>query len=1114
MDSGSYNNVRRGTMPLPSAGSNTSYKANVNRTKTRKWVEAKVQNYDGDDWGNEYDDDYDDDDGNDQHYEPDPVPSRITQPVGLRQPGQSGHQLPSSRTFPQPAATSLSNADSRALGSSAFRSTSGPLPLHVQTQTNAPVKTSPPYATESAHPATTSSHANLPSGSYSAGPTSTPSRFPPRKSSMGQHDRPDIDNKSVPKTDSRPGSSSSNRPWVDQRSASPSRGPAPAAKTLPFVRPADIYKRVDDEKEKERLSMESGRPSLDSIHGRTDGTSPAPIHSSGEQRRRVSLEGQDGPESTRARKSSLAPVAERKSEYGMDGFLAKSPADQPPTFHEPALSSPELSIWQSGPNDEVKADLMKSRRFSTSPQLPTLTRVSGFGDDFFSSSGNNSSWTSPNLSASPQESRLLSNELKETAAPIDSTQKQPLQPLKEASPGFNLVTTVDRKLEVANEGTTETIQPPSSSTRPQLPGGWISESTTVPVSSEQPTPSEKEEAHGPTLLANVQNINISPTAGSDANSANMLPMDIPHLPSPIDTLENTSNTNLANDSSAKEFSRGTDQHDDAVASEAPATALHDPISQSPKPLEMETELVQPSSRPTSTIASSIGSKSPKIQTSSTAQPATAPSMGSEISPTAPLNPNRAQVVQPEFILSSTQQRQSTISTIETAASPEKESDKLRDEIIKSLSPAPISPSSSSLPTQGDADTESKLGDLTRESTYLSGVYDDYLSLAEDKSLQELSQVAKTSSHMVPGQTTEAENGLALKSQIMPVSQPAPLSPVKGPVPHNTTIPRRFSWQRDGEEAALNPDESKPAVSMLSQESLAHGRGSENVESNANTDVVSPITDSLHTENGATGTISHQVSQVSSLTRETSLGAIEAPSPVSFAAARRPNPISDVPSAVRLSLADEKEKVLIGDAQSSTPSTSEQHPALTKAPEPEDQAPPPAAVAPDVSAPQPMAAPMPFREILNLGSYAERVQKFEETREQFYVTESGLSNWLVYLQSQPEHTNVVATGPPKSLLFKPGAQPASVGASGAAQLPNKSGPAASHPRRMSIGGVQQLMAGQASGFGASGNQMGTKSKELLHAAGAFGNKGMKSGMKLFNKGKNKLRERAAGDKAFF
>ncbi|KFY13884.1 hypothetical protein V491_06233, partial [Pseudogymnoascus sp. VKM F-3775] len=46
---------RAGTAPAP-----VSYQANVNRQKTKKWVDAKPGNYGGDDWGDDYDDGYGD----------------------------------------------------------------------------------------------------------------------------------------------------------------------------------------------------------------------------------------------------------------------------------------------------------------------------------------------------------------------------------------------------------------------------------------------------------------------------------------------------------------------------------------------------------------------------------------------------------------------------------------------------------------------------------------------------------------------------------------------------------------------------------------------------------------------------------------------------------------------------------------------------------------------------------------------------------------------------------------------------------------------------------------------------------------------------------------------
>lgn len=52
--------------PISGSGTPVSFRANVNRTKTKRWVEAKQVSYDGDDWGDDDEDDYEE--------EPPPVP--------------------------------------------------------------------------------------------------------------------------------------------------------------------------------------------------------------------------------------------------------------------------------------------------------------------------------------------------------------------------------------------------------------------------------------------------------------------------------------------------------------------------------------------------------------------------------------------------------------------------------------------------------------------------------------------------------------------------------------------------------------------------------------------------------------------------------------------------------------------------------------------------------------------------------------------------------------------------------------------------------------------------------------------------------------------------------
>ncbi|KAJ9160821.1 hypothetical protein NKR19_g2857 [Coniochaeta hoffmannii] len=76
---GSYDPVFSGpsTPMSPSAPSVANqYKANVNRTKTRKWVEAKTIDYGGDDWGGDYDDEPDEPE---QQPQPPPKPQEEVQ---------------------------------------------------------------------------------------------------------------------------------------------------------------------------------------------------------------------------------------------------------------------------------------------------------------------------------------------------------------------------------------------------------------------------------------------------------------------------------------------------------------------------------------------------------------------------------------------------------------------------------------------------------------------------------------------------------------------------------------------------------------------------------------------------------------------------------------------------------------------------------------------------------------------------------------------------------------------------------------------------------------------------------------------------------------------------
>ncbi len=213
-------------------------------------------------------------------------------------------------------------------------------------------------------------------------------RFPPRKSSLSQKSSPHV---------SHSATSSHGFDVVDdtriagvaQSGADPSFGDRAGTNTmkpLPFVRPADIYKRMEQEREKERRSQESGRPSMDSIIGRPSGDESGSVPGSAKRasppepqgrgvRRRPSIDSVEDDDGGRKLKPVLDPVAERRSEYGFENFAAPN---QDHTLE--ANSAPTGEAERTIHGDTTEAPAATSYQFS--PMLPNVHRVSGFADDF------------------------------------------------------------------------------------------------------------------------------------------------------------------------------------------------------------------------------------------------------------------------------------------------------------------------------------------------------------------------------------------------------------------------------------------------------------------------------------------------------------------------------------------------------------------------------------------------------------------------------------------------------------------------------------------------------------------------------------------------------------
>ncbi|KAJ0316685.1 hypothetical protein COL5a_011460 [Colletotrichum fioriniae] len=1134
MDGSSYNYGFRAphtNSPLsPDTPTSASYKTNVKRTKTKKWVEAKTQNYDGDDWGNDFEDEADD-----------PVPVPPLKPTGYRQAGQStntalpSHQPPAP-SAPQPAepVPSMRPAQptvNEARPTSSHRPTAGLPPLQIQNSAKPmPPVVQQPVVDDVKPPPTVSEPASMaaaperapqeplvsPPPPASAGlpsrmspapapapvpapfagrpeyPRGTPSppvgsrrtspapaqtqaaRFPPRKSSMGQQDRD--------RQASGSRSSSTQRPWIEQRSASPSNVKSPGTPSnttaAHFIRPSDIYRRLDDNKEKEGGSTESGRPSMDSATGpRSESSVSAanptiPVVDAGEQQpMRRSLDKGDGlgVVDNATRQPILAPVAERKSEYGFDGLLAQPQAhgadrgrlSPPGGMQESNLGVPEPQLQRPTAEESDQ-----NRRYSTSPRLPDLARMSLFGDDFFSNPDKyaheappmpslpSQIQTQPSESASTAEKAPAVDKSPTAATPGDVTSPLPIisttpQPTNSSLPASQ---PVSRERSRSPSQTPPALEEssrsrlPSQTTRPSIPGGWVTETRSI---------------------ADSQTTSAVATPAATADRKPILSVD-PGEVSPI-----------------------TDNEDDKFGNGGVATV-----------------------KDTLSIPVSIPEASERA-----AQMESRVDQDADLETSAPLNPRESGSSSLDFAAPERLQRESTMSTI-ADPSPVKESDKLREEIMRSLSP--VRPTSHELNNFNNHQSLSPAVDNsgTRESAYLDSVYDDYWTASDDK----------PDVPSLPSQQPEQKRALTPNKDISDVP---PLSPRKDAMDKPPALGRRFSWEAGGEQVTPKASDSQkdplaephPQPGDAGEGNVPPKQGdhelqaaqSEVASDSERTPLATGLDDGHISVPQDAGAMSHQVSQVSSAPRDRmDSEVIEPPSPVSVTADK--NTTSAAPTR-RLSLAEEKSMARVSSNPVSPSPPPGDHPALAQVqpePEPEPESSeagqaPASPAAPQRQSTQPVKITT-FKEIMDLSNAKDRIQKYNETRSQFASMDSGLNNWLENLKAQhPEHANATASfgvgapGPGQSQSSPTTSQPAS-------QQPyyqqylNASNP------NLAAGASGRPPAGSAptgsshspsSDFKHSSGQVGAKGKGLLLAAG-------KAGKGLLSKGKNKLR--GTGDKS--
>jgi hypothetical protein len=161
-----------------------------------------------------------------------------------------------------------------------------------------------------------------------------------------------------------PGVRSPSAGVYDPRSTTPTG----STKALPFIRPADIYKRMEEAREQERrASMESSNSGQEEPRGRSGSTASM---------QKSSLE-RLAQEHSRAEKPALASVPERRSEYGMLDKVAPITQTQPSQVepsqvqpHPAQQSLPQQTQPQQSLPQQTQPRLSQPQYTSSQPNYP------------------------------------------------------------------------------------------------------------------------------------------------------------------------------------------------------------------------------------------------------------------------------------------------------------------------------------------------------------------------------------------------------------------------------------------------------------------------------------------------------------------------------------------------------------------------------------------------------------------------------------------------------------------------------------------------------------------------------------------------------------------------
>ena len=158
---------------------------------------------------------------------------------------------------------------------------------------------------------------------------------------------------------------------------------SPVAGGAHFIRPADIYKRMEAEREKERMSLDSQRSG-------SDKSPKSVVAGDGSSRLRTESPGKAcGPASTIG---NYAPESKAAPSYISEADRGGGPTSAPAVSLNDVGDSSRLMATTLNHESTASSIMQPSNRSSF---LPQVHRISGFGDDLWSSADNDSQTDNP-----------------------------------------------------------------------------------------------------------------------------------------------------------------------------------------------------------------------------------------------------------------------------------------------------------------------------------------------------------------------------------------------------------------------------------------------------------------------------------------------------------------------------------------------------------------------------------------------------------------------------------------------------------------------------------------------------------------------------------------------